>query len=230
MRYLFVFVLGFWSTTQDTMSFAQPEDMVYLNGKILDADTKDPVEAKLKYQLLPISNVMGIRFFDNQNGDYHIYLQQHREYMLEVTAENYQPLQLTLQTNDPGEIPRDLLLRRIPQKGDYLHLSDTIWFDRGLSVIRPETHPVIDELKDLMDRYPKMVVQLEGHTDQGGNKSLLELSEDRAKNVKDYLIELGIRKKRIKTKAYGNSHLISKEDSIEGRQKNRRVEIKVLAI
>ncbi|MEQ9443448.1 MAG: OmpA family protein [Cyclobacteriaceae bacterium] len=229
MKYLFVFVLGFWSTTQETMSYAQPKDVVYLNGKILDADSKEPVEAKLKYQLLPISNVMGIRFFDNQDGHYHIYLQQHREYTLQVTAENYQPLQLTLQTDDPGELPKNLLLRRLPQKGDYLHLSDTIWFDRDLSTIRPETHSTIQELKDLLDHYPKMVIQLEGHTDRGG-QSLLELSEERAENVKDYLVGLGIRKKRIKTKAYGNSHLMSREDSIEGRQKNRRVEIKVLDI
>lgn len=231
MRCLFALVLGLWSTTQDTMSYAQPDDdLVYVNGKILDADTKEPVEAKLKYNLLPISNVMGIRFFDNQDGHYHIYLQQHREYKLEVTAEDYQPLLLTLQTNDPGEMPKNFLLRRVPQEGDYLHLSDTIWFDRDLSVLRPEVIPVVEELKALMERYPKMVIQLEGHTDRGSNQSLLELSEERAENVKDYLVELGIRKKRIKTKAFGESHLISREESVAGRQKNRRVEIKVLAI
>ncbi len=230
MKYLYVLLFCYWSTTQDTMSYAQPDNVVYLSGKILDAETKKPVEAKLKYQLQPVSNVMGIRFFDNQDGQYQINLQQNREYVIEVTAEDYQPLYLTLETDASNRIPQNLLLRRIPQEGDYIQLSDTIWFDRGLSVLRPEARPVIEELKSIMERYPKMVVQLEGHTDRGGNQSLMKLSEERAETVKDYLVELGIRKRRIKTRAYGNAQLITRDDTIEGRQKNRRVEIKVLGI
>ena len=228
MKYLLVLVLGYWSTTQDTMSYAQPDDLVYLSGKILDAETKEPIEAKLKYQLQPVSNVMGIRFFDNQDGRYQINLQQNREYVIEVTAEEYQPLYFNLETDASSRIPQNLLLRRIPQEGDYIQLSDTIWFDRGLSVLRTEARPVVEELKLMMDRYPDMVVMLEGHTDRGGNQSLMKLSEDRAETVKDYLVERGIRKRRIKTRAYGNAQLITRENTIEGRQKNRRVEIKVL--
>lgn len=230
MKYLFLIVLGFWSTTQDTMAFAQSDDLVYLSGKILDAETQKPVEAKLEYQLQPVSNVMGIRFFDNQDGHYQINLQQHKEYVIEVTADDYLPLQFTLETDGANQIPQNLLLRRTPQEGDYVHLSDTIWFDRGLSVLRPDVRPIVDELKTMMDRYPDMVIQLEGHTDRGGNQSLIKLSEERAETVKDYLVDLGIRKRRIKTRAYGNTQLITREDTIEGRQKNRRVEIKILDI
>ncbi|WKN42383.1 OmpA family protein [Tunicatimonas pelagia] len=230
MKCIPVIIISFWTTINDTMSYAQPDDLVYLTGKILDAETSQPVEAKVRYELRPVSNVMGIRFFDNQDGHYQLNLQQHRRYTLEVTAEDYLPLQLTLQTDESEEIPKNLLLKPIPKPGGYIQLSDTIWFDRDLSVIRPEAQAVIEELKALMEKFPKMVIQLEGHTDRGGSQSLLELSEERAERVKDYLNDLGIRKRRIKTKAYGNSKLITRDNTVRSRQKNRRVEIKVLDI
>ena len=229
MKCLPFILISFWTTTHDTMSYAQPDDLVYLSGKILDANTNQPVEAKVKYELRPVSNVMGIRFFDNQDGHYQINLQQHRKYNFEVTADDYLPLQLTLRTDASDEIPRNLLLKPIPKPGDYIQLSDTIWFDRDLSTIRPEAEEVIKELNTLMEKFPKMIIQLEGHTDRGG-KSLLKLSEERAERVKEYLSDLGIRKRRIKTKAYGNSKLIAPGNTISSSQKNRRVEIKVLKI
>ncbi|MEM6845040.1 MAG: OmpA family protein, partial [Bacteroidota bacterium] len=226
-----VFILiSFWTTTHDTLSYAQPDNLVHLSGKILDAKTREPVEAKVRYELRPVSNVMGVRSFDNQDGHYQLNLQKHRKYALEVTAEDYLPLLLTLQTDESELIPQNLLLQPIPQPGDYIQLSDTIWFDRDLSVIRSEAEEVIRELKALMEKYPKMVIQLEGHTDKGGSQSLLELSEERAEKVKDRLVDLGIRKRRIKTKAYGNTQLISRDNTITDRQKNRRVEVKVLDI
>ncbi len=228
MKCLPFIIIIFWMFTHDTMSYAQPDDLAYLSGKILDAQTNKPVEAKVKYELRPVSNVMGIRFFDNQDGHYQIDLQQHRKYTLEVTAENYLPLHLTLQTDESRQIPQNLLLKRIPQPGDYIQLSDTIWFDRDLSVIRPEAQAVIEELKALMEKFPNMVIQLEGHTDRGGSQSLLKLSEERAETVKDHLADLGIRKRRIKIKAYGNRKLITQSNTIGSSQKNRRVEIKVL--
>ena len=230
MKCLAFVLISFWTTTHDTLSYAQPDNLVHLSGKILDARTKEPIGAKVRYELRPVSNVMGIRSFDDQDGHYQLNLQQHRKYHLEVTAADYLPLLLTLETDGSEVMPKNLLLQPIPQPGDYIQLSDTIWFDRDVSIIRPEAQPIIGEIKMLMEKFPDMVIQLEGHTDRGGSKSLLVLSEERAEKVKDYLVDLGIRKKRIKTKAYGNTQLISRDNTITDRQKNRRVEVKVLDI
>lgn len=74
-----------------------------------------------------------------------------------------------------------------------------------------------------------MVIQLEGHTDYlGPAKQNLELSEKRVLAVKDYLVSKGINKARIKTKAFGGTKPLSKEDTPEAHAANRRVEVRVL--
>ena len=81
----------------------------------------------------------------------------------------------------------------------------------------------------MMKDNPKLVIQLEGHTDSQGNaKKNMELSQDRVENVKKYLVSKGVDKDRIKTKAFGGTKPILTKDSEEARARNRRVEMRVL--
>ena len=77
--------------------------------------------------------------------------------------------------------------------------------------------------------YPKMVIEIGGHTD---NKGSLEynttLSTNRAKAVVDYLIKHGVAKERLSYKGYAYQNPIDTNDTEEGRQNNRRVEIEIL--
>jgi outer membrane protein OmpA-like peptidoglycan-associated protein len=77
---------------------------------------------------------------------------------------------------------------------------------------------------------PKMVIQLEGHTDyRGGAKENLELSKERVEAVKSYLVQKGINKARIKTKAFGGTMPLSRDDTPEAHRLNRRVELRILS-
>jgi len=79
--------------------------------------------------------------------------------------------------------------------------------------------------------YPKLVVEIGGHTDDiGKNKTNQILSEKRAESVKQYLVGKGIDPVRIKSKGYGESQPIESNKTEEGRAKNRRIEFKVLSI
>jgi OmpA-OmpF porin, OOP family len=74
-----------------------------------------------------------------------------------------------------------------------------------------------------------MVIQLEGHTDYVGDaKENMRLSQARVDAVKDHLVDLGIAKNRIKTKAFGGTVPLSREDTPEGHRMNRRVELRIL--
>jgi len=80
-----------------------------------------------------------------------------------------------------------------------------------------------------MKENTKIVIQLEGHTDnQGSSKANLALSEDRVEAVKRYLVSKGIGKDRIKTKSFGGSQPLSNELTQEARAMNRRVEMRIL--
>jgi outer membrane protein OmpA-like peptidoglycan-associated protein len=70
---------------------------------------------------------------------------------------------------------------------------------------------------------------LEGHTDYLGDaKQNMRLSEERVKAVRDYLVSNGIGKSRIKTKAFGGTQPLSRDNTPEAHRLNRRVELRIL--
>lgn len=220
---LFIFKVQFsWGGPDPTL--------VAMSGKIIDAKSQQPVQAQVKYQLLPVGHTTGIRNFANQDGSYQLPLQPYRQYQLEITAPDYQILRILVQTDSQARLPQDILLHRIPQPGELVFLSEPFLFERGKPTPAAESREVIDELKRLLQAHPTMKIRLEGHTDRGNAKQLMRLSGERAEAIKDCLVDLGIRKKRIKTKAFGNTQLLSLEDSFEARQQNRRVEVRVLEL
>ena len=74
-----------------------------------------------------------------------------------------------------------------------------------------------------------MIIQLEGHTDYQGNASdNMRLSQLRVAAVKNYIVSKKIVKSRIKTKAFGGTQPLSREDTPEAHRINRRVELRIL--
>ena len=203
-------------------------NIVAMSGRILDAKTEQPLVAQVKYRLLPIANTTGIRHFDNQDGSYQLPLQTNRQYQLEVVSKDYVTLQVVIETDGQPQLPKDLLLQPLPQPGELIYLPQPILFDRGKTTPNAASADVVKQLKALLDAYPKMKIQLEGHTDEGQSVRLMELSEERAETVKEQLKEMGISRKRIKTQAFGYSKRVTKADDLEARQQNRRVEARVL--
>ena len=84
---------------------------------------------------------------------------------------------------------------------------------------------VITWLKD----NPELMVQIDGHTDwEGSDEYNQKLSERRAKAVYDYFVEHGVKANRLAYKGYGESRPIATNETAEGRQQNRRVELTIL--
>ena len=96
-------------------------------------------------------------------------------------------------------------------------------------MINPKSFPGLDEVVALMKDNTKLVIQLEGHTDNQGNAKLnMELSQDRVDNVKKYIVSKGVEKDRVKTKAFGGTKPILSTNTPEARARNRRVEMRIL--
>ena len=76
---------------------------------------------------------------------------------------------------------------------------------------------------------PDIKAEISGHTDNKGNDNLnKKLSQDRASAVMDYLVKKGVAKSRLLAKGYGKDQPSATNDTDEGRQLNRRVEMKIL--
>jgi outer membrane protein OmpA-like peptidoglycan-associated protein len=101
-------------------------------------------------------------------------------------------------------------------------------FETGKDVIRASSLGSLDELADLLMRKTEWKLLLAGHTDNVGNdQSNLILSKKRAEAVKKYLTKKGVNEAVIRVEFYGETKPIGDNNTEEGRQKNRRVEMEI---
>ena len=102
-----------------------------------------------------------------------------------------------------------------------------IYFDFGSASIRPESAPVLKQISDALAKNPAWKLSIEGHTDNvGGDGYNLDLSNRRAQAVKLALVsQYHVDASRLATAGFGASRPKETNDTLEGRARNRRVEL-----
>src|SRR5437870_6742393 len=111
-----------------------------------------------------------------------------------------------------------------------VQLTNDILFDFNSAALRTESQQTLRDLATNFQRYPDETVSVEGHTDNVGSPEYNQgLSERRAYSVRDYLASQGVAPSRISAIGYGEARPKASNDTPEGRQLNRRVEIHIRA-
>lgn len=111
---------------------------------------------------------------------------------------------------------------------EMIELTKTILFDTGMASFKKDGSAKLDGIIKIMKKFLKATFVIEGHADSTGNKVLNnKLSVKRAVGVQGYLVKGGVEAARLETKGYGSSKPIDSNSTSEGRNNNRRVEIKV---
>lgn len=111
------------------------------------------------------------------------------------------------------------------KRGTVISVSDML-FEVGKSALTGKLKPNLARVADILAVNPNAHITIEGHTDNRGDKSRNQrLSEQRAANVKQFLITQGVDSTRIIARGYGFKRPIAPNDTEEGRRKNRRVEL-----
>jgi outer membrane protein OmpA-like peptidoglycan-associated protein len=107
---------------------------------------------------------------------------------------------------------------------------DNVYFDTEKSTIKSESYGALDEVGEILAKWPELRIEIGGHTDNTGTSSYnRDLSDARAAAVKDYLTsKFSLQKDQYTSKGYGETKPVASNDSSDGRAKNRRVEFKVL--
>ncbi len=131
------------------------------------------------------------------------------------------------------EIAKEEIIIRLNERGILIRLQDTLLFDSGQASLRPEARIALNEVANTLrdiDRY----YRIEGHTDDVPSDPRTyatnwELSAARATNVLRYLVETGgMDPFRMSGGVFGEYYPLFLNESVENRQKNRRVDIIVL--
>jgi len=103
-----------------------------------------------------------------------------------------------------------------------------IFFENGKYYLLPESYMELNKLAQYLIRHPKMEIRINGHSDNSGLKyKNQKISEQRAREVFEYLIKKGVQNKMY-FKGYGSTVPIAPNDTDEGRAKNRRVEFEII--
>ena len=100
-------------------------------------------------------------------------------------------------------------------------------FDNDKDVIKPEYYPELDEAAAAIKKHPEVMIEVQGHTSHtGGYQHNMDLSERRARNVKEYIVGHH-HLPNVTSKGYGWTRPIDTNETAEGRANNRRVQLEV---
>jgi outer membrane protein OmpA-like peptidoglycan-associated protein len=112
-------------------------------------------------------------------------------------------------------------------RGLIVSLSDVL-FDTGKSTLRPAAREKLAKISGIVLAYPDLRLAIEGNTDSVGSDAMnQQLSEQRAGSVRDYLAQENIPAASMTSKGFGKTQPVASNDTAEGRQQNRRVELVV---
>lgn len=210
----------------------EADSLIYAEGKILNAETREPVTARIVYESLPYGSRIGV--INNSTYSFPMFDREH--YSITVEAPGYAPAKYML---DPGaangynKVIRDIELyageRSSPHASGKVLRLDNLIFEVGNSKIDPGSYSELDILVNLMKENPNMIIQLEGHTDYlGDSRANMKLSQQRVESVRNYVGSKGVAKSRVRTKAFGGTQPLSRDNTPEAHRLNRRVEVRIL--
>jgi outer membrane protein OmpA-like peptidoglycan-associated protein len=118
-----------------------------------------------------------------------------------------------------------ILQTRDSARGLIVNMSDVL-FDTGSYTLKPGAREKLAKISGILLAHPGLNLQIEGHTDSVGSDEFNQLlSEQRAGSVRDFLAEQGVPVSTITARGFGKTQPVASNDTPEGRQRNRRVEL-----
>ncbi len=211
----------------------QPKPVALVYGKVLNSDTKTPVEnSKITYYNLITGVKLGEAVPNPVDGSFKIILPAGIKYSFMAdksglfgVSDNVDLTGIT----EYKELENDLLLA--PYTKGTVILLRNVFFATGKTALEEWSFPELDRVVELLKTEKTLVIQISGHTDNvGSDKANLKVSVARADVVREYLLSKGVDEKRITSKGYGESKPIATNATDEGKKKNRRVDLLVLKI
>jgi outer membrane protein OmpA-like peptidoglycan-associated protein len=120
-----------------------------------------------------------------------------------------------------------ILQTRDSARGLIVNMSDVL-FDTGSYTLKPGAREKLAKISGILLAHPGLTLQIEGHTDSVGSDDFnQQLSERRADSVRDFLAENGVSASSITARGFGKAQPVATNDTADGRQRNRRVELVV---
>jgi outer membrane protein OmpA-like peptidoglycan-associated protein len=215
----------------DLYADARPQPVTYMKGVVFDFETRKKLKASFELIDLETGKTIISSYSDPDNGEFLVCLPSNHNFALNVSREGYlfysENFSLTGEHQQNEPVLKDIPLK--PIKVGEIVILNNIFFESDKFDLKPESTVELEKLLEFMEKNPSIKIEISGHTDNVGSTAYnIELSENRAKAVYDFLIEKNISPKRLQYKGYGESQAIDSNDTESGKANNRRTEFKIV--
>lgn len=205
--------------------------MTIVKGTVTDYNTGKPIESSIELVDNKSGKLIKKTNSNINTGSYLISLPSGKDYGFSVNADGYMFHSenfVVPEAQDFKEIFKDIQLQPMTP-GSKIILHNT-FFESGKSALRPESFSELNRLAKMFEKYPNLILEIAGHTDNRGSLAVNQrLSKARAKSVVDYIIGQGVNLANLKAVGYNYKFPVASNKTKEGRQENRRVEAKILS-
>jgi outer membrane protein OmpA-like peptidoglycan-associated protein len=204
--------------------------MQYVKGRILDAHSRQPLGASIRLNASKAGHQPFVYQSDDSTGVFLFVMPQAQAAQIEIQRAGYLTRQIGLAqwpiaTLQNGEWEVSLL----PLTNTSSIILGSTFFEKGSTNLSSNQSQSLEQLAEYLRQNLHVKLLIEGHTDDVGTAEFNHrLSVQRAEAVKNYLFQKGIEKERLTTKGYGKTQPLTSENSETARQKNRRVECKLI--
>jgi outer membrane protein OmpA-like peptidoglycan-associated protein len=145
-----------------------------------------------------------------------------------VEAPGFRPQTVAFELEEGGEQAVAVVLDKalVELTSERLVIKDSIYFETGKAVIRPDSHSLLEEVAQTLREHPEVrKVRIEGHTDARGDAAMnLRLSTDRAGSVVDFLVDRGVERDRLDPVGFGETKPLEQGTGEAVWSVNRRVD------
>ncbi|MGC9331870.1 MAG: OmpA family protein [Bacteroidales bacterium] len=221
IAFVFVLLINF-------CGFAQDQKLVTIKTNVSNFNN-EPREGE---QILFESQNTGkiYKGISDASGEFSIQLPGPDTYQIKIKGvgmeQDYQEMEIPKLKPNQTYGTFELTIKFNPPK---IFTLNNVYFDTGKATIRHESSAQLNELKEYLELKPDIRVEIAGHTDNvGSDESNMILSQRRAEAVRNWLVQRGINGNRVDAKGYGETQPIASNNTAKGRQKNRRVEVRIL--
>lgn len=202
---------------------AQPLATTRVSGTVTDSLTGSPLTGVVSIIDLQYGVEVAPQFL-RSDGSFAFDLINDREYLLVIQSSEFFRIEEIFYLN--GNRTLDQETRRLSSKIKF----ESIEFDENRSELTPQMYADLDKITEFLIDNPGFRLKISGHTDSRGSaEANLELSKNRARTIRDYIVYFGnIDPERVTSEGYGSTRPIVAESSDEDRKLNRRVEFKLI--
>lgn len=220
-----IFVINFSSSIENNKS----KQLTLVKGKITD-DNNNPVSAEIEIYDVDVDKNIGNYHSNEKTGEYLISLPSGKNYAMFVNKDNYLFYTENFNTKKDyefNELVKDIQLN--PVKVNVKTVLKNIYFDYANATLKKESFGTLNRVLNFLNTNSSVKIEVSGHTDNVSSLATNQpLSENRAKAVVDYLVKNGIDSSRMIYKGFADKFPIADNTTEEGRQLNRRVELKII--